>query len=195
MAYLLEVYCFLRYEASNDLCDGILNNWLVNVTGKVGKWIEGNVTNHPHDLRLSLLTYANNPSPMQITLRWPSPQVSNAEHNIPKEYKSAYCSLTCQDSFPRPGHHLFTIISISDSDSLTLVSISIVLQPQTPDPGPCILYSFTLYHHHPSKLQITSFMNHINMSCMYHCFLSLILKLFLSYSLAALISLSAHITY
>jgi len=43
MAYLLEVYCLLRYEASNDLHDGILNNWLVNVTGEVGKWIEGDL--------------------------------------------------------------------------------------------------------------------------------------------------------
>ncbi|KIJ96300.1 hypothetical protein K443DRAFT_10747 [Laccaria amethystina LaAM-08-1] len=29
------------------------------------------VTNHPYDLRLSFLTYANNPSPVQITLRRP----------------------------------------------------------------------------------------------------------------------------
>ena len=43
MAYLLEVYCLLRYEASDDLRDGILNNWLVNVTGEVGKWIEGDL--------------------------------------------------------------------------------------------------------------------------------------------------------
>ena len=37
------MYCFLRYEASKDLRDGILNNWLVNVTGEVGKWIEGDL--------------------------------------------------------------------------------------------------------------------------------------------------------
>ena len=43
MAYLLEVYCFLQYEASKDLGDGILNNWPVNVTGEVGKWIEGDL--------------------------------------------------------------------------------------------------------------------------------------------------------
>ena len=33
----------MRYEASDDLRDGILNNWLVNVTGEVGKWIEGDL--------------------------------------------------------------------------------------------------------------------------------------------------------
>jgi hypothetical protein len=33
MAYLLEVHCLLRYEASQDLRDRILNNWLVNITG------------------------------------------------------------------------------------------------------------------------------------------------------------------
>jgi hypothetical protein len=43
MTYLLEVYCFLRYEASKHLRDGILNNWLVNITGKLGKWIEGDL--------------------------------------------------------------------------------------------------------------------------------------------------------
>lgn len=39
MAYLLEVYCFLRYEASDKLRNGILNNWLVNVKGELGKWL------------------------------------------------------------------------------------------------------------------------------------------------------------
>ncbi|KAJ6452362.1 hypothetical protein C8R47DRAFT_1204352 [Mycena vitilis] len=37
--YLLEVYCMLRYEASKDLRDGILNNWLLNIKGELGKWI------------------------------------------------------------------------------------------------------------------------------------------------------------
>ena len=37
------MYCLLRYEVSQDLQDGILNNWLVNVTGKLGKWIEANL--------------------------------------------------------------------------------------------------------------------------------------------------------
>ncbi|KIJ89643.1 hypothetical protein K443DRAFT_154869, partial [Laccaria amethystina LaAM-08-1] len=41
--YLLEVYCLLRYEASQDLRDGILNNWLVNVTGELGRWIEADL--------------------------------------------------------------------------------------------------------------------------------------------------------
>lgn len=43
MNYLLEVYCFLRYEASKNLRDGVLNNWLVNITGELGKWIEGDL--------------------------------------------------------------------------------------------------------------------------------------------------------
>ncbi|KAJ6501094.1 hypothetical protein C8R47DRAFT_1108867 [Mycena vitilis] len=37
--YLLEVYCMLRYEASEDLRDGILNNWLLNIKGELGEWI------------------------------------------------------------------------------------------------------------------------------------------------------------
>ncbi|KAJ7791639.1 hypothetical protein B0H13DRAFT_1454109, partial [Mycena leptocephala] len=36
MAYLLEVYCMLRYEASNDLRNAILNNWLLNIMGEEG---------------------------------------------------------------------------------------------------------------------------------------------------------------
>ncbi|KAJ7250957.1 hypothetical protein C8J57DRAFT_1666793 [Mycena rebaudengoi] len=43
MAYLLEVYCFLRYEASKDLHDAVLNNWLVNVRGELGKWLPGDL--------------------------------------------------------------------------------------------------------------------------------------------------------
>lgn len=41
--YMLEFYCLLRYEASKDLKNGILNNMLVNLTGELGKWIEGDL--------------------------------------------------------------------------------------------------------------------------------------------------------
>ena len=37
--YLLEVYCMLRYEASLDLRNAILNNWLVNIKGELGHWM------------------------------------------------------------------------------------------------------------------------------------------------------------
>jgi len=43
VSYLLEVYCLLRYEASQDLREAILNNWLVNITGELGKWIEADL--------------------------------------------------------------------------------------------------------------------------------------------------------
>ncbi|KAJ7934308.1 hypothetical protein B0H13DRAFT_2491607 [Mycena leptocephala] len=39
MAYLLEVYCMLRYGASKDLRNTILNNWLLNIMGELEKWI------------------------------------------------------------------------------------------------------------------------------------------------------------
>lgn len=42
-SWLLEVYCFFRYEASKDLSDALLNNWLVNLTGELGKWIEADL--------------------------------------------------------------------------------------------------------------------------------------------------------
>ncbi|KAJ7633589.1 hypothetical protein DFH06DRAFT_1139927 [Mycena polygramma] len=41
--YLLEVYCMLRYEASKDLSDAILNNWLLNIKGELGKWLPGDL--------------------------------------------------------------------------------------------------------------------------------------------------------
>ncbi|KAF9001634.1 hypothetical protein BDZ89DRAFT_1244215 [Hymenopellis radicata] len=37
---LLELYCLFRYEASKEMKDAIWNNWLVNITGELGKWIE-----------------------------------------------------------------------------------------------------------------------------------------------------------
>ncbi|KAJ6622557.1 hypothetical protein B0H10DRAFT_2214204 [Mycena sp. CBHHK59/15] len=36
--YLLEAYCLHRYESSKDFSDAMLNNWLVNLSGK--KWTE-----------------------------------------------------------------------------------------------------------------------------------------------------------
>ncbi|KAK6992368.1 hypothetical protein R3P38DRAFT_3289923 [Favolaschia claudopus] len=41
--YLLEVYCMLRYEASKDLRNAILNNWLLNIKGELGHWIPGDL--------------------------------------------------------------------------------------------------------------------------------------------------------
>ncbi|KAF8184385.1 hypothetical protein K438DRAFT_1544545, partial [Mycena galopus ATCC 62051] len=41
VSYLLEVYCMLRYEASKDLTNAILNNWLLNIKGELGRWLAG----------------------------------------------------------------------------------------------------------------------------------------------------------
>ncbi|KAF8143043.1 hypothetical protein K438DRAFT_2111093, partial [Mycena galopus ATCC 62051] len=41
VSYLLEVYCMLRYEASKDLGNAILNNWLLNIKGELGRWLAG----------------------------------------------------------------------------------------------------------------------------------------------------------
>ncbi|KIY66072.1 hypothetical protein CYLTODRAFT_412104 [Cylindrobasidium torrendii FP15055 ss-10] len=37
---ILELYCLFRYKASVELKEAVWNNWLVNVTGELGKWIE-----------------------------------------------------------------------------------------------------------------------------------------------------------
>ncbi|KAL0563870.1 hypothetical protein V5O48_018192, partial [Marasmius crinis-equi] len=36
---LLELWCLFKYESSKELKDAIWNNWLVNLTGELGKWI------------------------------------------------------------------------------------------------------------------------------------------------------------
>ncbi|THU94700.1 hypothetical protein K435DRAFT_860245 [Dendrothele bispora CBS 962.96] len=41
--YLLDIYCLIWYESSQDLKNALLNNWLVNLTGELGKWIEGDL--------------------------------------------------------------------------------------------------------------------------------------------------------
>ncbi|KAJ7719724.1 hypothetical protein B0H16DRAFT_1794341 [Mycena metata] len=43
MSYLLEVYCLLRYESSDALRDTILDHWLLNLSGELGKWIPGDL--------------------------------------------------------------------------------------------------------------------------------------------------------
>ncbi|KAJ7206105.1 hypothetical protein GGX14DRAFT_644132 [Mycena pura] len=43
MAYLLEVYCMLRYELSNATRNAILDHWLLNITGELGKWKPGDL--------------------------------------------------------------------------------------------------------------------------------------------------------
>lgn len=40
MDYLLKMYCFFQYEALTSLCNVIHDNWLVNIKGEVGRWIE-----------------------------------------------------------------------------------------------------------------------------------------------------------
>ena len=90
---------------------------------------------------------------------------------------STYCSLPCQVLLPSPWHCLFTI---TNSNSMPLVSISVVLSSQT---------LFLLFFYFciittcaPFTLQTLFFSTHIDMPRMYQYSLSLILKLFLSYS-------------
>ncbi len=40
MNYLLETYCLFKFEASKSLQDALWNNWLVNLMGELGNWIE-----------------------------------------------------------------------------------------------------------------------------------------------------------
>ena len=38
--YLLEMYSLFEYDASVSLKNAIFNNWLANIKGKAGQWIE-----------------------------------------------------------------------------------------------------------------------------------------------------------
>lgn len=40
---MLDMYCMFKYEASKDLSNAILQNMLINITGELGKWIEGDL--------------------------------------------------------------------------------------------------------------------------------------------------------
>ncbi|KAG7098123.1 hypothetical protein E1B28_000095 [Marasmius oreades] len=40
---LLEMWCLFEYESSQELKDAIWNNWLVNLTSELGKWIPVNL--------------------------------------------------------------------------------------------------------------------------------------------------------
>ncbi|KAE9386073.1 hypothetical protein BT96DRAFT_1006435 [Gymnopus androsaceus JB14] len=46
---LLEMYCLFHYESSKELKDAIWNNWLVNVTGELGKWIPDDLLQEHHN--------------------------------------------------------------------------------------------------------------------------------------------------
>jgi hypothetical protein len=61
--------------------------------------LDSSVTNHPHDL-LSFLTYANNPSLVQLTVHRPCPQVFNAEHNNPGTTKAPIVPRLAKNPFP-----------------------------------------------------------------------------------------------
>ena len=74
--YLLEVYCFLRYEASKDLRDGVLNNWLVNITGELGKWIEGDLLQEHYNRWLEDQVQKRGGNFDDNSTKAPSPQMS-----------------------------------------------------------------------------------------------------------------------
>ena len=43
MGYMLDLYALLEFECSPDLKEALLNNFLMNLKGEVGKWIEGDL--------------------------------------------------------------------------------------------------------------------------------------------------------
>ncbi|THU88976.1 hypothetical protein K435DRAFT_865755 [Dendrothele bispora CBS 962.96] len=59
---LLEMYCLFCYESSKDLKDAIWNNWLVNVTGELGKWIPDDLLQEHYNRWLEELLKKSNGS-------------------------------------------------------------------------------------------------------------------------------------
>ncbi|KAJ7936184.1 hypothetical protein B0H13DRAFT_1589778, partial [Mycena leptocephala] len=43
MSYMLDLYALLEFECSPDLKEALLNNWLFNLRGGIGKFIEGDL--------------------------------------------------------------------------------------------------------------------------------------------------------
>lgn len=44
MGYMLDLYALLRFECSPDLQDGLLNNFVFNLPGEAGKFVEADIT-------------------------------------------------------------------------------------------------------------------------------------------------------
>ncbi|KAJ7488761.1 hypothetical protein B0H11DRAFT_1860327 [Mycena galericulata] len=47
MGYMLDLYALLEFECSPELKEALLNNWLINLSGEIGKWLEGDLM-HEH---------------------------------------------------------------------------------------------------------------------------------------------------
>ncbi|KAJ7823897.1 hypothetical protein B0H14DRAFT_3469796 [Mycena olivaceomarginata] len=43
LRYMLDLYALLEFECSPELKEALLNNWLINLTGELGKFIEGDL--------------------------------------------------------------------------------------------------------------------------------------------------------
>ncbi|KAJ6530369.1 hypothetical protein DFH09DRAFT_867569, partial [Mycena vulgaris] len=43
MRYMLDLYALLEFECSPELKEALLNNWLINLCGELGKFIEGDL--------------------------------------------------------------------------------------------------------------------------------------------------------
>jgi hypothetical protein len=43
MRYMLDLYALLEFECSPELKETLLNNWLINLCGELGKFIEGDL--------------------------------------------------------------------------------------------------------------------------------------------------------
>ncbi|KAJ7805999.1 hypothetical protein B0H14DRAFT_2382203, partial [Mycena olivaceomarginata] len=54
--YLLEFYCLLRYEASEDLSDAILDNLLLRITAELGKCLPGDLLQEHYDKWLQAMS-------------------------------------------------------------------------------------------------------------------------------------------
>ncbi|KAJ7627263.1 hypothetical protein FB45DRAFT_749505 [Roridomyces roridus] len=52
---LVNMYCFFRYEATKDLREAVWNNWLINLTGELGKYIEDDLLQEHHNLGIEVM--------------------------------------------------------------------------------------------------------------------------------------------
>ncbi|KAJ7110688.1 hypothetical protein C8R44DRAFT_934414 [Mycena epipterygia] len=43
MGYMLDLYALLQFECSPELKEALLNNWLMNIKGEIGKFLEGDL--------------------------------------------------------------------------------------------------------------------------------------------------------
>ncbi|KAJ7479714.1 hypothetical protein FB451DRAFT_1031421, partial [Mycena latifolia] len=57
MGYMLDPYAPLEHECPPEPKEALLNNWMINLAGEVGRWIEGDLMQEHYNSRANLRNF------------------------------------------------------------------------------------------------------------------------------------------